>query len=85
VFAAEEGAFLLKTVTNDTDAAMRTRRRQGMDGAFEAIERMSLAVLDYLKGLVVIIPTRLAYCHDITSLIRNRLSRSDNPRMRSLS
>ncbi len=82
MFAAEERAFLLKTVTNDTDAAMRTRWRQGMDGAFEAIERMSLAVLDYLKGLVVIIPTRLAYCHDTTSLIRNRSPGFDNARMR---
>lgn len=39
---AEEDTIHLHTVTNNSAATMRTRRRQGMDGTFEAIENVRL-------------------------------------------
>lgn len=83
VFAAEEGACFLKAVTDDTDATMRS---QGVARAFEATESMGLAVLNYLKCLVVIIPTSLAYCQGTASLMplatKIRTTRASNPRIR---
>ena len=53
MFAAEEGSFLLQAVTNDMGGAMLAGWRQRMDRALEAIEGVSVAILSYLKGLVV--------------------------------
>ncbi len=77
MFAAKEGSFLFKTVADDTDAAMGAGRRKGVDRAFEAIEGMGLAALNYLKRLVVIVSASLAYCHDNTSLMQT--SYQDRP------
>ena len=38
--AAEERAVLLEAVPDDADAAMVASRRQRVDGAFKAVERM---------------------------------------------
>ena len=42
MLAAKEGALLLEAVTDNPDAAMRAGRRQCMDRAFEAVERVGL-------------------------------------------
>ena len=74
MLAAKEGALLLEAVTDNPDAAMRAGRRQCMDRAFEAVERVGLATLDHLKRLVVIVPAGFADCHDTISLIRSRIA-----------
>lgn len=74
MLAAIKSALLLKAVTDNPDAAMRAGRCQCVDRAFEAVERVGLATLDYLKRLVVIVPAGFADCHDTTFLIRGPIA-----------
>jgi hypothetical protein len=53
--AAKEGAGDLDAVPDDRAIAMLAMGRQGMDGAFEAIEVMRVAVDDDLDGFVIFI------------------------------
>jgi hypothetical protein len=66
VLAAEKGTCLLEAVSNDASAAMIAGRRERVDGAFEAVERVGLAVHRYLKCLVVVVATGFAHSHRVT-------------------
>src|SRR5882724_7766791 len=61
--AAEEAAGLLQPMAQDLDAAGGADRRQGMDGAFEAVEHVRLAVLRDLESLVVVVAAGFAFRH----------------------
>lgn len=51
-------------MSDDANAAMLAKRRQGLDGAFKAVERVRLAVGDgHIEGLVVIIAALVAFRH----------------------
>src|SRR5262245_44843511 len=53
--AAEHVAALLQSVTDDTSAAVGAGRRQCVDGAFEAVERVGGPIHFHLEGLVVVV------------------------------
>src|SRR6266704_3367147 len=53
--AAENGTGMLDPVADDLTAAMRTRRRQGVDSTFERVEGVFLPRHGYRECLVVII------------------------------
>src|SRR3989442_9088941 len=55
MLAAEERAVLLQPVADDVDTAIFAGRRQRVDGALEAIERVGRAVQRHLKGLIVVV------------------------------
>jgi len=57
----EKDTIHLHAVTNDSTSTMRARRCQGMDGAFEAIEYMGLAVLAHFKTLVICVAAYLTF------------------------
>ena len=73
MLAAEESVRLLEAVTDDANAAMRARRCQRMDRTFEAVKDVGLTIVNDLKGLVVIVPTGFADCHDTASLVARAL------------
>jgi hypothetical protein len=77
MLAAKEGSRLLKAVPDNASAAMRARRGQRLDRAFEAVKGVGLTAVNYLKGLVVIVPAGFADCHDIAS-------RSSPPRVQAV-
>jgi len=64
MLTAEESALLLEPVTDDTDAASFTGRREGMNCAFEAVEGMGGPRHAYLKGLVIIVSAGFTFGHD---------------------
>jgi hypothetical protein len=66
VVTTEEFAVGLKPVSHDPDAAVRARRRQRMDRAFETVECMGLTAFDDLKGLVVVVAASFTCSHDVT-------------------
>lgn len=84
MFAAEEGARLLEAVTDDAGPAMRARRCQRMDRAFEAVKDVRLTIVNHLKGLVVIIPAGFADCHDSLALTVAGLQTAQNGLRQSL-
>jgi hypothetical protein len=61
--AAEDFASLLHAVPDYPATAVRTNRRQGMDRALEAIERVVFAGNDYFKRLVIFIFANFACSH----------------------
>jgi hypothetical protein len=63
VVAAEKPAVILQAVADDLDAAMVTRWRKYMNGAFETVENVSLAAHDDLKGFVVLVAATLTNGH----------------------
>ena len=67
MLAAEECTRLLEAVADDAGSAMRAHRGECVDRAFEAIKDVGLTVVNYLKRLVVIVPTGFADCHGATS------------------
>src|SRR5262249_19368960 len=69
--AAVHGFVFLQPVTDDADAAMLTGRRQRVDRAFEAVERVGRAVHLYLKGLVVVVAAGFASRHGRLACRRN--------------
>src|SRR5215208_5120313 len=67
VGTAKEGALRLNPVPYDLAAAVLAHRREPVDGAFEAVERMGITGGDHLEGQVVVIAA------DFTSSHRNLL------------
>jgi hypothetical protein len=63
MIAAEKGARLLQAMPEDAGAAMIAGWRKRVDGAFEAVERMRLAVHRDLKRLVVVVAASFARSH----------------------
>src|SRR6266705_2579061 len=61
--AAEDRVVLLDAVTDDADAAVIAGRRERMDRAFEAVERMGVSVHRHLERLVVIVAAGFASGH----------------------
>src|SRR5262245_41313317 len=53
--AAEDAALLLQAVADDAAAAVGAHRREGLDGALEAVERVRGASHRHLEGLVVVV------------------------------
>src|SRR5262249_41939198 len=49
---------------DDPAAAVLADGRQGVDGAFEAVEGVPLAILHHLEGLVVLVPAHFTPSHD---------------------
>jgi hypothetical protein len=66
--AAEDLSVSFHTVPDNPAVAVRTDRRQRMDRAFEAIERVMLASYDDFKRLIVFILANFACSH--TQLFR---------------
>ena len=65
MIAAEKDARLLQAMPEDAGAAMIAGRRERMDGTFEAVKRMRLAVHRDLKRLVVVVAASFARSHDV--------------------
>jgi hypothetical protein len=61
--AAEDGVTMLHAMTDDAAAAMRADRREGGDGAFEAVEDERAAAHGDLEALVVVIAALRAFAH----------------------
>jgi hypothetical protein len=60
---AKDLVVLFDAVSDDAALAMRTRRREGLNGALEAVERPWLVIHHDLKALVVVVSTNFAFCH----------------------
>lgn len=63
VSRAEDGAFRLDTVPDHSNIADCTGWRQGVDGTFETVERVGLAVPHNLEDLIVFVAAYFAYSH----------------------
>jgi hypothetical protein len=63
---AEEDTIHLHAMTDDPAATMRARGRQGVDGAFKAIEYMRFTVLAHLKTFVILVAAYLT-CGQLAS------------------
>jgi hypothetical protein len=61
--AAEDLSVSFHTVADDSAVAVRTDRRQRVDRAFEAIERVMLSGYDHFKRLVIFILANFACSH----------------------
>ena len=61
--AAVKRAVFLEAMAYDLDTAMGTRWRQCMDGALEAVESVSLAAHDDLKGFVIVVAAMFTNGH----------------------
>src|SRR5207244_2101390 len=59
VGAAIDAPFLLHAVADDAAIAVGASRREGLDGALEAVERVRGASHRDLKGLVVLVSAHL--------------------------
>src|SRR5262249_49502382 len=69
VGAAVEGAALLNAVAEHLAAAVSTGRGQGMDGALEAVERLSATILSDCEGLVIVVAAHFTLRHDSPSVM----------------
>ncbi len=67
--AAKDATLRLHAVADNAAATMIARRRQGMNGAFKAIEGVRLAVHHHLKTLVILIAANVAYSHRFSPLL----------------
>jgi hypothetical protein len=67
VGAAIKGALRFDAMADDPALAVRTRRRERMNGALEAIENVRLPGVNDFEGLVVIVPADLALGHGASS------------------
>src|SRR5687768_17259952 len=63
VVAAVEVAVRLEAVPEDTDAAVRARRRERVRRALEAVEHVPLPRHRHLERLVVVVPADFAPGH----------------------
>jgi hypothetical protein len=63
VDAAEDLPDCLHAMSDDSAVAMRTNRRQRVDRALEAVERVMLAGNDHLKRLVIFVFANFACSH----------------------
>jgi hypothetical protein len=68
VDATEDLSVRLNAVTDDPAIAVHADRRQRVDRAFEAVERVTLPANDYFEGLVVFVFTNFTCRH--TSVTR---------------
>ena len=64
MLAAEEGAFLFESVTDNMNPAIPAGRGQRMDCTLEAVERVSCAIHGHLECLVVVVSAGFASSHD---------------------
>src|ERR1043165_4813245 len=71
--AAVKLTILLDTVTDDGAPAVGTRGSQHFNRAFEAIERMRLAVHDDLERVFVIVPASVAFGHGTLLLLYRKM------------
>jgi hypothetical protein len=76
VVAAVERAALLEPVADDPDAAVLAGRRERVDRALEAVERVRFAVHRDLKCLVVLVTAGLAGRHGCTLRVSRDLKTS---------
>jgi hypothetical protein len=60
----------LDAMTHNAATAMRTLRRECMDGAFKGVECMLLAFERYRKGLVIFVAADFAWSHNSFSISR---------------
>ena len=60
---AEDFSVRFHTVADDTAAAVRANRRQRVNCALEAIERVALSAHDDFKRLVIIVLADFAFRH----------------------
>ena len=67
MLATKESAGLLKAMPDDADSAVIAGWRERMNGAFEAIIGMRLAVHRDLKRLVVVIAAGFTCSHDLST------------------
>src|SRR5687767_5536934 len=63
VAAAENAVIGFETMADDAHAAMGARRRERVDRAFEAVERLCPAALGDLESLVVVVTASVAFRH----------------------
>ena len=61
--AAEDLSISFHAVSNDPAVAVGANRRQCVDRAFEAIERVTLAGNNHLERFVIFILANFAYSH----------------------
>ena len=61
--AAEDFFVSFNAVPDDPAVAMRANRRQRVDGALKAIERMTLTGDDHFECLVIFVFANLTCCH----------------------
>ncbi len=61
--AAEDLTVLFHAVTNNTALTMRTRRRERMDRAFEAVKDVTLSAGYYFECLVIFVSADFALSH----------------------
>jgi hypothetical protein len=69
MLAAEEGAFLFESVTDNMNPAIPAGRGQRMDCTLEAVERVGCAIHGHLECLVVVVSAGFASSHDGLSSI----------------
>jgi hypothetical protein len=63
VDAAENLPVCFNAVSDNSAVAMRANRRQRVDGALEAVERMVLPANDHFKRLVIFVFANFACSH----------------------
>ena len=68
MLAAEEGAFLFESVTDNMNAAIPAGRGQRMDCTLEAVECVGCTIHGHFERLVVVVSARFAFSHDGLSL-----------------
>jgi hypothetical protein len=73
VITTIEGAVFLQPVPDNPATAVLACRRKSVDGAFEAIEDVLLAILHELEGFVVVISARFASRHIVPYAARRFL------------
>jgi len=61
--SAEILSFSFNAVPDNPAIAMRANRRQRVDGALEAVERVVLPANDHFKRLVIFVVANLTCCH----------------------
>jgi|1185.fasta_scaffold58544_2 hypothetical protein len=69
MLATKESTRLLQTMSDDADSAMTAGGREHVNGAFETIERMRVAVHRDLKGLVILIAAGFTSRHGLVPLL----------------
>jgi hypothetical protein len=55
----------LDAMPDDPAAAMGARRREGVDGALEAVERVDFTAHNHLKTFIILVAANFTYAHDL--------------------
>jgi hypothetical protein len=66
-------------VANDLASTVRTAGSHGMDRALKAIERTTLASLNDLKGLVILVAADITFSHSLSFLTIANPAKIFNP------